>query len=59
MPHFRGTTRRLQADEQWTRGVREDLTAKNWAAIEAFSKKHADETAAREAAAEVDAVSVD
>jgi limonene 1,2-monooxygenase len=50
MPHFQGTTRRLKANEQWTRSVREEATAKNWAAIEAFSKKHADEVAAKEAA---------
>ena len=50
MPHFQGTTRRLQANEAWTRSVREELTASNWAAIEAFSKKHADEVAAKEAA---------
>ena len=50
MPHFQGTTKRLQANEAWTRSVREELTASNWAAIEAFSKKHADEVAAKEAA---------
>ena len=41
---------RLQANEQWTRSVREELTAQNWSAIEAFSQKHADEVAAKEAA---------
>lgn len=50
MPHFQGTTRRLQANEKWTRGVREEAAAKNWAAIQDFSKKHEDEAAAREAA---------
>jgi limonene 1,2-monooxygenase len=50
MPHFQGTTKRLQANEAWTRSVREELTASNWAAIEAFSKKHSDELAAKEAA---------
>lgn len=50
MPHFQGTTRRLQANEAWTRSVREKLAAENWAAIEAFSRKHADERAAKEAA---------
>ena len=50
MPHFQGTTKRLQANEAWTRSVREELTASNWAAIEAFSKKHEDEVAAKEAA---------
>ena len=50
MPHFQGTTRRLQANEAWTRSVRDAAAAKNWQAIEAFSKKHADELAAKEAA---------
>jgi limonene 1,2-monooxygenase len=50
MPHFQGTTRRLQANEAWTRSVRDAAAAKNWQAIEAFSKKHADEVAAKEAA---------
>jgi limonene 1,2-monooxygenase len=50
MPHFQGTTNRLQANESWTRSVREEKTAANWAAIEAFSKKHDDEQAAKEAA---------
>jgi limonene 1,2-monooxygenase len=49
MPHFQGTTRRLKMNEQWTRSVREEATAKNWAAIEAFSKKHEDEQAMKEA----------
>jgi limonene 1,2-monooxygenase len=52
MPHFQGTTRRLKMNEQWTRSVREEATAKNWAAIEAFSKKHEDEKAAKVAAAQ-------
>jgi len=50
MPHFQGTTKRLQANEAWTRSVREELTASNWKAIGDFSKKHADEVAAKEAA---------
>ena len=50
MPHFQGTTKRLQANEAWTRSVREELTASNWKAIEDFSNKHADEVAAKEAA---------
>ena len=50
MPHFQGTLRRLQMNEQWTRSVREEATARNWAAIEAFSKKHEDEVAAKAAA---------
>ena len=50
MPHFQGTTRRLQANEAWTRSARDAAAAKNWQAIEAFSKKHADELAAKEAA---------
>ncbi|TFD62175.1 LLM class flavin-dependent oxidoreductase [Cryobacterium suzukii] len=53
MPHFQGTTKRLQANETWTRSVREEATAKNWAAIEDFSKKHNDELAAMEAAANI------
>lgn len=52
MPHFQGTTRRLQMNEQWTRSIREEATAKNWAAIEAFSKKHEDEKAAKVALAQ-------
>ncbi|CAN5204654.1 LLM class flavin-dependent oxidoreductase [soil metagenome] len=50
MPQFQGTTRRLKMNEQWTRSIREEATAKNWAAIESFSKKHEDEQAAKEAA---------
>jgi len=47
MPHFQGTTRRLQANERWTRSVREELAAENWAAIQAFSKKHEEERAVK------------
>lgn len=50
MPHLQGTTRRLQKNEEWTRSVREELTASSWKAIEDVSTKHADEVAAKEAA---------
>ncbi|KLL10618.1 MULTISPECIES: LLM class flavin-dependent oxidoreductase [Protofrankia] len=50
LPAFQGTTRRLERNEAWTRSVREAKAAENWKAIEAFSQKHADEVAAKEAA---------
>jgi len=50
IPHFKGTTRRLQANEQWTRSVRDELAARQWKAINAFTDKHAAEQAAKTAA---------
>jgi limonene 1,2-monooxygenase len=47
IPHFKGTARRLKANEQWTRSVRDPLAAKQWAAINAFTEKHAAEQAAK------------
>lgn len=40
MPVFKKTTRRLLANEAWTRSVREPLAAKQWDAINAFTAKH-------------------
>jgi limonene 1,2-monooxygenase len=47
MPVFNGTTKRLLANEAWTRSVREPLAAKQWDAINAFTAKHAAEQEAR------------
>ncbi|MFR9805050.1 LLM class flavin-dependent oxidoreductase [Pseudonocardia sp. RS010] len=52
-PQFRGTTRRLLANEAWTRSVREPLTARHWDAINAFKEKHAAERAAKDSARSV------
>lgn len=49
IPHFKGTTRRLKDNEQWARSVREELTGKQWDAINSFKRKHADERAAKAA----------
>jgi limonene 1,2-monooxygenase len=49
IPRFRGTARRLLANEAWTRSVREPLAAKQWDAINAFTAQHADERAAKKA----------
>ncbi|MER5669640.1 LLM class flavin-dependent oxidoreductase [Pseudonocardia alni] len=46
-PRFRGTTKRLLANEAWTRSVRDPLAERQWAAINAFTEKHAAERAAR------------
>ena len=43
MPEFQGTTKRLLANEAWTRSVREPLAARQWDAINAFTAKHAAE----------------
>ena len=40
IPHFKGTTKRLKANEAWTRSVRDPLAAKQWDAINAFSAKY-------------------
>lgn len=49
IPRFRGTDRRLLANEAWTRSVREPLAAKQWDAINAFTARHAEERAAKKA----------
>lgn len=49
IPRFRGTDRRLLANEAWTRSVREPLAAKQWDAINAFTAQHAEERAAKKA----------
>jgi limonene 1,2-monooxygenase len=47
MPHFRGTAKRLLANEAWTRSVRDPLAEKQWDAINAFTAKHAAEQEAK------------
>ena len=47
IPHFKGTARRLKANETWARSVRDPLAARQWDAINAFSEKHAAEQAAK------------
>lgn len=47
IPRFRGTTRRLLANEAWTRSVREPLAARQWDAINSFTAQHAEERAAK------------
>jgi len=49
IPHFKGTTRRLKANEAWTRSVREPLAEKQWDAINAWTAKHEAERAAKTA----------
>jgi limonene 1,2-monooxygenase len=46
IPHFKGTARRLQANEAWTRSVRDPLAERQWAAINAWTDKHAAERGA-------------
>jgi limonene 1,2-monooxygenase len=43
IPHFRGTDKRLLANEAWTRSVRDPLAEKQWDAINAWTEKHAAE----------------
>jgi limonene 1,2-monooxygenase len=45
IPHFKGTAKRLKANEAWTRSVREPLAAKQWDAINAWTAKHEAEKA--------------
>ena len=52
IPHFKGTTRRLLANEAWTRSVREPLAEKQWAAINAWTAKHEAERATKAATAD-------
>lgn len=47
VPHFKGTTRRLKANEAWTRSVRDPLAEKQWDAINAWTAKHQAEREAR------------
>jgi limonene 1,2-monooxygenase len=53
IPHFKGTTRRLKANEAWSRSVRDPLAARQMDAIAAWGDKHAAEQAARNAPAGV------
>jgi limonene 1,2-monooxygenase len=48
--HFKRTTKRLLANEAWTRSVRDPLAERQWAAINAFSEKHAAERGAGQVA---------
>ena len=50
IPHFKGTARRLKANEAWTRSVRDPLAEKQWNAINAWTAKHEAERAAKSAA---------
>jgi limonene 1,2-monooxygenase len=45
IPHFKGTARRLKANEAWTRSVRDPLAEKQWDAINAWTAKHEAEKA--------------
>jgi limonene 1,2-monooxygenase len=45
MPRFKGTTKRLLANEAWTRSVREPLATRQWDAITAWTAKHEAEKA--------------
>ena len=47
IPHFKGTARRLKANEAWTRSVRDPLAEKQWDAINAWTAKHEAERAAK------------
>ncbi|WP_296368547.1 MULTISPECIES: LLM class flavin-dependent oxidoreductase [unclassified Pseudonocardia] len=47
MPVFKKTTKRLLANEAWTRSVRDPLAAKQWDAINAFTAKHQAEQEAK------------
>ena len=47
MPHLRGTSRRLLANEAWTRSVRDPLAERQWSAINAWTEKHAAEREAK------------
>lgn len=50
MPQFKGTLRRLRANEAWARANRDELHERQRLAIEAFKEKHAREKAAAERA---------
>jgi limonene 1,2-monooxygenase len=47
VPYFKGTARRLKANEAWTRSVREPLAVKQWDAINAWTAKHEAEKAGK------------
>jgi limonene 1,2-monooxygenase len=47
MPVFQKTTKRLLANEAWTRSVRDPLAAKQWDAINAFTAQHKAEQEAK------------
>ena len=47
MPQFKGTTKRLLANEAWTRTVRDELADRQMKAINAWSEKHAAEKASQ------------
>ncbi len=47
MPVFKKTTKRLLANEAWTRSVRDPLAARQWDAINNFTAKHQAEQDAR------------
>jgi limonene 1,2-monooxygenase len=49
MPVFKKTTKRLLANEAWTRSVRDPLAAKQWEAINAFTAQHKAEQEAKNA----------
>jgi limonene 1,2-monooxygenase len=46
MPQFKGTLRRLQDNEQWTRTVRDELADRQMASIAAFKERHEKEAEA-------------
>jgi limonene 1,2-monooxygenase len=41
MPQFKGTLKRLKANEEWARTNRDELAARQWKAINDFKDKHA------------------
>jgi limonene 1,2-monooxygenase len=51
MPQFKGTLKRLKANEQWARTNRDELAARQWKAINDFKDKHAKEQDAKKAPA--------
>lgn len=53
IPRFKGTTRRLLANEAWTRSVRDPLAERQMSAIHAWSEKHAAEQAQKSAGVQV------
>jgi limonene 1,2-monooxygenase len=50
MPQFKGTLKKLKANEEWARTNRDELAERQWKAIQAFKDKHAAEGAAAPAA---------
>ena len=45
MPHFKGTLKKLKANEEWARTNRDELAARQWKAINDFKDKHTKEPA--------------